>query len=93
MPVTSERPAQSFNYLYRKIMATDETNKNGTKLSRTIFGIVMICVYIGMGILMFINFFNFDANWQWLRWVGGTIFVLYGIWRGIRQFYGLDTRA
>lgn len=71
--------------------ANDTNNKS--RLSRMIFGIVMICVYIGMGILMFINFFGFDANWQWLRWVGGTIFVLYGIWRGIRQFYGLDTRA
>lgn len=71
-------------------MATN-SNTGTPRTSRIIFGILMICVYIGMGILLFINFFGFDANWQWLRWVGGSIFVLYGIWRGIRQFYNLDS--
>ena len=71
-------------------MATN-SNTGTPRTSRIIFGILMICVYIGMGILLFINFFGFDADWQWLRWVGGSIFVLYGIWRGIRQFYNLDS--
>lgn len=71
-------------------MATN-SNTGTPRTSRIIFGILMICVYIGMGILLFINFFGFDASWQWLRWVGGSIFVLYGIWRGIRQFYNLDS--
>ena len=71
-------------------MATN-SNTGTPRTSRIIFGILMICVYIGMGILLFINFFGFDADWQWLRWVGGSIFVLYGIWRGIRQFYNIDS--
>lgn len=62
------------------------------KLARTIFGIVMICIYVGMGVLLFINFFNFSEDWAWFRWVAGVLFILYGIWRGIRQFCHLDTR-
>lgn len=58
---------------------------------RNVFGIFMILVYIGMGILLFINFFQFDAAFTWVRYVGGVLFILYGIWRGYRQFKGIDS--
>lgn len=57
---------------------------------RNIFGIVMILIYLGMGVLFFINFFQFTPSWQWLRWVGGGVFIVYGIWRAYRQFKGID---
>ncbi|MCF0214425.1 MAG: hypothetical protein HUK13_08350 [Muribaculaceae bacterium] len=57
---------------------------------RTVFGIIMICVYIGMGILFFINFFNFEPSWTWVRYIIGGLLVIYGIWRGYRQFAGID---
>lgn len=65
---------------------------NWSGLLRTIFGIFMIIVYVGMGVLLFINFFKWDPAWNWLRWVGGGIFVVYGIWRAYRQFMGIDSR-
>lgn len=60
------------------------------QLWRNIFGIFMIIVYLGMGVLFFCNFFGFQGSWAWFRWVGGAMFVAYGIWRGWRQFRGVD---
>lgn len=59
---------------------------------RVIFGIIMIIVYVGMGILLLVNFFQWgDGIYLWLRWIGGIALILYGIWRAIRQFWGIDT--
>lgn len=63
---------------------------NGYTLVKYIFGIFMIIVYVGMGVLMYINFFDWTPGWAWLRWVGGTIFVVYGVWRAYRQFKGTN---
>lgn len=58
---------------------------------RNVFGIIMIIVYLGMGVLFFIGFFDWlKGSWAWLRWVGGSIFIVYGIWRAYRQFKGID---
>ena len=57
---------------------------------RNVFGIIMILVYIGMGVLMFINFFQFSESWTWVRWTLGILFVVYGFWRAYRQFKGTD---
>lgn len=64
---------------------------SGQSLMRNIFGIFMVLIYIGFGILLFINFFQWDANFAWLRWTGGVLFIIYGIWRGYRQAKGIDT--
>lgn len=61
------------------------------QIMRNVFGIFMILVYIGMGILLFMNFFQFDADFAWVRYVGGVLFILYGIWRGYRQAKGIDS--
>lgn len=59
---------------------------------RVIFGIIMIIVYVGMGVLLLINFFDWGPGFQqWIRWIGGVAFILYGIWRAIRQFCGIDS--
>lgn len=70
-------------------MSSDNT---GTpKAMRNIFGIIMIIVYIGMGVLFFTGFFApLYGSWTWMRWVAGGIFVVYGIWRAYRQFAGVD---
>lgn len=54
------------------------------------FAIFMIIVYIGMGVLLFINFFNWDAQWTWARILVGVILVLYGIFRAYR--YMINTK-
>ncbi|MEF9923688.1 MAG: hypothetical protein RR061_02140 [Muribaculaceae bacterium] len=55
---------------------------------KIVFGIFMICIYVGMGILLFINFFLWTPAWAWARWGLGTLFLIYGVWRGYRQFTG-----
>ncbi len=62
------------------------------QIMRNVFGIFMVLIYVGMGILLFINFFQWnDARFDWVRYVGGTLFVLYGLWRGYRQVKGIDS--
>jgi cytochrome c biogenesis protein CcdA len=58
---------------------------------RLVFGIIMIIVYVGMGILLLINFFRWGESYTWLRIGGGILFVIYGIWRAIRQIKGIDS--
>ncbi len=69
-------------------MATDNT----PKIARMIFGIFMIIIYVGMGILLLVNFFGWEnGSWEWLRWTGGVLLILSGIWRAYRQFAGIDS--
>ncbi|MBD5198676.1 MAG: hypothetical protein HDS86_05940 [Bacteroidales bacterium] len=69
-------------------MATNNT----PKIARMIFGIFMIIIYVGMGILLLVNFFDWESgSWEWLRWTGGVLLILYGIWRAYRQFAGIDS--
>ncbi len=60
------------------------------KIMRAIFGIIMIIVYVGMGVLLLINFFNWGGDWAWTRYVVGVVLVIYGIWRAYRQVKGID---
>lgn len=70
---------------------SNKTSSEGTpQVMRNVFGIIMILVYIGMGVLMFINFFQFSESWTWVRWTLGVLFVVYGFWRAYRQFKGTD---
>lgn len=69
-------------------MATNNT----PKIARMIFGIFMIIIYVWMGILLLVNFFAWEnGSWEWLRWTGGVLLILYGIWRAYRQFAGIDS--
>ncbi len=74
-------------------METNEKNQTGVpNKMRIVFGIIMILIYIGMGVLLFCNFFGWDtAPWSTLRWVFGGVLVLYGVWRAYRQFKGIDS--
>lgn len=54
------------------------------------FGIFMIIVYVGVGVLFLINFFNWDSSWTWARYVVGIVLIIYGIFRAYRQFSGSD---
>lgn len=72
-------------------MSTEQQTNGTPQLFRTIFGIFMIIIYVGMGILLFCNFFPWVESWPWLRWVGGVLFTVYGVWRAYRQFKGIDS--
>lgn len=59
-----------------------------SKILRLTFGTLMIAVYLGMGFLMLSNYFKiqnaFVPNFL------GILFIVYGIFRGYRQYKGLD---
>lgn len=75
-------------------MEREENNNKGTNLFRAIFGIFMIIIYVGMGVLLLCNFFNWETGaWDWLRWTGGVLLIVYGIWRAYRQFAGIDSNV
>jgi hypothetical protein len=60
------------------------------KIMRAVFGIIMVIVYVGMGVLLLINFFNWGGDWAWTRYVVGGVLVIYGFWRAYRQVKGID---
>lgn len=75
-------------------MARNDENRRPAVPSamRVVFGIIMIIIYVGMGILLLINFFGWQGEvLTWLRYIGGVLFIIYGIWRAIRQFWGIDS--
>ena len=59
-------------------------------IMRTIFCIIMVIVYVGMGVLLIINFFNWGGDWAWTRYVVGIVLIIYGFWRAYRQVKGID---
>lgn len=69
---------------------------SGTGIPRVmyaVFGIIMIIVYVGMGVLLLINFFGWDPAWAWARYVTGGLLIVYGIWRAYRQVKGIDSNV
>lgn len=66
-----------------------ENKKNTTPhLLRVLFGILMVVIYLGMGVLMLINFFQWENPAYY--YPIGILFVLYGLYRGYRQYRGMD---
>ena len=68
----------------------DSANNKANKIMRAVFGIIMIIVYVGMGVLLLINFFNWGGDWAWTRYVVGCVLIVYGFWRAYRQVKGID---
>lgn len=56
------------------------------KGARLAFGILMICVYVGVGLLFIFNVFNIDS--RALSYVIGGLLCAYGVWRGVRLYNG-----
>lgn len=59
---------------------------------RAVFGIFMVIIYVGMGVLLLINFFNWNGDWAWIRWIVGVVLIIYGFWRAYRQWRGIDSQ-
>lgn len=70
-----------------------ESMPSTTSILGIVFGIFMFIVYEGMGVLMFINFFNWRGDWEWTRWVVGAVLVVYGFFRGYRTYNDVRTHG
>lgn len=72
----------------------EEENEERTfrpnRVMTSIFGIIMIIVYVGMGVLLLINYFDWGGDWAWTRYVVGIVLIIYGFWRAYRQIKGID---
>jgi cytochrome c biogenesis protein CcdA len=72
-------------------MEQEEQKSKIPQLMRNIFGVIMILIYLGMGVLFLIGAFpQLSGSFEWLRWVGGVILIIYGFWRAYRQFKSID---
>ena len=70
----------------------DDTGSKANRIMRSIFGIIMIVIYVGMGVLLLINYFNWGGDWAWTRYVVGVALIISGFWRAYRQVSGIDSR-
>ena len=70
----------------------DDTGSKANRIMRSICGIIMIVIYVGMGVLLLINYFNWGGDWAWTRYVVGVVLIIYGFWRAYRQVSGIDSR-
>jgi len=52
---------------------------------KVFFGIFMVLVYLGMAVLMAMNYFEFP---RYLSWFFAVMFGAYGIYRGYREIKG-----
>ena len=81
------------NKTYERRSAAEIAGSSKTnRIMRAIFGIFMIIIYVGMGVLLLINFFNWDGDWAWTRYVVGIVLIVYGFWRAYRQVKGIDSQ-
>ena len=83
IPTTEERRRQ-------RLEENDGRGVKPNQVMSTIFGIIMIIIYVGMGVLLLINFFNWNSDWAWTRYIVGVVLVIYGLWRAYRQVKGID---
>lgn len=80
----------SEQYSGREPRRENETGNKANSIMRGIFGIIMIVIYVGMGVLLLINFFGWGGDWAWTRYVVGIVLIIYGLWRAYRQVKGID---
>lgn len=60
--------------------------KSRTSLFAVITGIIMVTIYLGMAfLLLFTNMFVGKVA-EWVRYLMGVVFFLYGIFRGYRVY-------
>lgn len=58
------------------------------KGGRLVFGIFMVIVYLAVGLLFIFDVFGFGN--QTLGYVIGGLLCVYGIWRAVRLYKGMN---
>ena len=89
-----EEESEEFRKYREQMHGTDEDVRpaiGGTnKVMRGIFAIIMVIVYIGVGILLLFNVFNWSESIDVMRWIVGICLILYGVFRAYRYATGID---
>lgn len=67
-------------------MSDTNNYSNLPKGARLGFGIFMILVYLGVGLMFVLDIFNIDN--AAISITVGVLLMVYGVWRGIRLFKG-----
>ena len=68
--------------------AEEEEPQYKPSTMKIVFGILMILIYFAMGYaVLFTNCFAVTIQIDWLRYLFGCVFAVYGLWRGYRQFF------
>lgn len=65
-----------------------DSENNIPKGARLWFGIFMVIVYIGVGMMFILDIFNIDNTT--VSTIVGAILCVYGIWRGYRLYKGVN---
>lgn len=73
----------------RRQRIEERENATPNSVMGAIFGIIMIIVYVGVGVLLLINYFQWDADWAWTRYVVGIMLIIYGLFRAYRAAKGI----
>lgn len=65
---------------------SDNRDNQVPKAARLWFGIFMVLVYLGVGLLFILDIFNIDN--KTISIVVGSLLMVYGVWRGYRLYIG-----
>ncbi len=82
--IANELNKESSTMGSKETSASQSKKKNAAKWS-TVFGLFMIFIYFSMAYLTLCTNYFFWIQ-DWVRYGLGTIFIIYGIWRGFRYF-------
>lgn len=66
----------------------NDNKPTAPKGARVAFGILMVCVYIGVGLMFIFSIFSSIIDNTTLSYVIGGLLCLYGVWRGYRLYRG-----
>lgn len=66
----------------------NDNKPTAPKGARVVFGILMVCVYIGVGLMFIFNVFGSIIDNINISYVIGGILCVYGVWRGYRLYRG-----
>ncbi len=73
-----------------KIMDNNYNENRGPKAMRLWFGIFMVMMYVGIGLLLIIANQTFEIFKPAISIVIGVLLCLYGVWRGYRLYKGMN---
>lgn len=68
----------------------DNNYKNTPKAMRAWFGIFMVLVYVGIGLLFILASKTFTIFTPAISIIVGALLCVYGVWRGYRLYKGMN---